>query len=158
MITAQQITDLIKSRIEPTEYLDKMLQLLQENEGKRIDLRLIKKLQAAMGDDSIRNVANFGMTQIVWQKAPTGLLCAYAEKNVHVDSAWIKEKNTWAYEARDERNRKRHNDLGRVEAIQELANAANAFKVAKERLSIAMDGFEDIHSLVCVCGDPDSND
>jgi len=148
MITSEQIVDVIKAAVEP---IDTIFKVLQENNGKRIDKRLIEKLRAATGDNSIRRRSEYGMTSICWNTISNGLICAYDVKNVYVDSAWIKEQNTWAFSARDERNRRRHNNLGNIEAIDNLVKATNALKEAKKAYRTALDGFEDYHRLNDLC-------
>ena len=152
MITEQQIVSTILGSIEPTEPVDTIFRVLQENEGKRLDERLINKIRQATGDDSVRKSSDFGMARIIWKSSPSGFLCAYAEKNVYIDSSWIKEHNTWAFEARDKRNINRKKDLENLEAIKELADSVNALKVAKVRYELALESFEDSIGLDSMMG------
>lgn len=166
MITEQSIVDMVLSKIEPLEPADTILRVLQENDGKRFDKRLVEKIKEAVKlvcpTLYVRESNNL-VTQIVWgetvgfcrgsQPRRFTLLIAYKTKSVHIDAAWVKEHNPAYFVARDERNRCRKSDVLHYRGTMALcANKINAFNAAHKELKeifrvMEYDGFTDMHGL-----------
>ena len=155
MITSQQIVQIIKDGIEPTEPVDTILRVLRENDGKRFDKRFLAKLQEQVPDYELRDNRNYGMTQLEYkisgkmiakpgmEISTHSLLISYETKNVVIDADKIREKNPAYFEARDERNRQRHNLLADAKDFDALANASNAFAEAKKKLQEELESIQE---------------
>jgi hypothetical protein len=133
MVTAQMLVDLVKSRMEPTEPADTILKILTENNGKRLDKRIVDKLQLATGQ-KIRDRRQYGMTSLTYGGYDeTGgrqggcLYLAHQEKNVVIDVEYVKEHNPAYFKARDERNADRIALLTQPEEFKELAMWINHY-------------------------------
>ncbi len=108
LVTVEDIVNIIKGQIEETEPADTILQVLKENNGKRLDIRFNKKLQDATGDPSVRIAHQYGMVQIVWgPRSDSTMVVAYTEGCPIINADQVREHNPARFEARDRRNAER---------------------------------------------------
>ncbi len=133
------VREIINQAIEPNEPADSILAFLKANDGKRVDKRLIDKIAAETGDETIRLDKAHGMTRIEWGgwrryggKEGGQLLLSHSDKNVVVDAAWVEEKNPAEFRARDERNAKRQQVTD--EECSHLDEAIYLFKAARNKV------------------------
>jgi hypothetical protein len=167
MITTEQIRKIIQNNIESNEPADTILRILKENEGKRLDKRVIDKMQAAIPNWWIRDCREYGMTQIKWavrwdsekhQNIPTpegqtegSLLVAHEVKYIYINSEEIKGKNPAYFSARDERNSQRREILEQREGFfQNIVRPMNKFAEAHEELKNlfnSLEGFPDKYDV-----------
>jgi hypothetical protein len=149
-VTTQQLKQLIHDKLEPIEPADTILRILQENDGKRLDKRIIDKIQAACPDWQIRDQRRFGMTQIAWGKSHYpheeygSLLIDHHIKCVSVDAAAVYYNNPAYFSARDKRNRQRQEILIQREGFfQNITTTINRFLAAQEDLVKLFDQLEE---------------
>ena len=132
--TAAQLMQVVASKMEKTEPWDTVLETLRQNEGKRVDDRLISKIRAACGTDDIRKICRYGKMYIQvgpWS-AHEELTVGHSEANVFVNVNYILENNARYYSARDERNAKRRIALQHPEIFEQLATAINNYRAAAD--------------------------
>jgi len=141
--------EIVAGRIEPLEPQDTILSVLKENDGKRLDKRLIEKLKAATKDDTINLDLRAGMAHIQWggygNNCKGSLLAQYAVKNLRVDAAWIEENNAAYYRAARERNARRAETLKNEDLLTKADVAIEQYIAAREHLETLLKEFPHDH-------------
>lgn len=142
MRTARQI---IKDSMEPLEPARTILRLFQENEGKRYDIRFIKKVEEAIGMDCrIERIA--GKTKLAIRSEPyLDFVVAYQTTNVRISTETFKKINIWYLQAAEERNARRQSVLD-TDQPEILDKRIKDFVEAREALKHILgsyDKFED---------------
>lgn len=141
-----KIKTIIESRIEKTEPQFKLLAWLKANaEGKLLTEPLLKKMQEATGDPTLRIRRQYGMTHIEWggygeSRGERGgsIILAWSEKNVRIDTKLIEEKNAAYFSALLERNETRRKALTNESAMKELDETLLAYIAARDKLKELM--------------------
>lgn len=106
----KSVVDIHEESVEDTEPQNAILNWLRENaEGKLLTVKIEGKLREIHPD--VRIVRRFGMCNLQWNDKDNGLLMAYSEKAVRIDTNFIKENNRAHFEALEERNEKRRKAL-----------------------------------------------
>lgn len=138
-VTYDQLIELIKGTIEPTEPADCILKSLKAFEGKKIDQRIVKKIQTACGDDSIQLDDSYDMCHIDYggyrfSGGRTGgsILIGWSSRPI-IDTNVIYEKNPAYYSARDKRNEQRRKILNDWVLAHEFVDNLNEYIDAKNR-------------------------
>lgn len=150
------VKDVISAGLEPLEPQTAILAFLEANDGKRLDKRLLEKLNAAVPGHNIRMHQIASMTHIEWDdyggrggpwagpkpaNIPAGgsLLMAYRLKNLTVDVAFVKEHNIAYFGAAMARNEKRNAMLADDAACRELEATIRQFIEARDKLRAAFE-------------------
>jgi len=149
MITIEQIKKVIKDRIETLEPADTILRILRESHGKRLDKRIIDKMNMSCPEWRIVDKRQFKMTQIAWMtytmpyQSGGSLLIAHKENDVYIDSQDIYNRNPAYFEFRDKRNKQRKELLEQDDKFfQNIVDPMNEFIKAQQSLSIIFDHVE----------------
>jgi hypothetical protein len=138
----------IENQRKPTEPQRTILRVLKERfEGKMLTKRVIEALREATGDDSIRDIRQYGHTEIEWgnyryggssKAANAGMLSiARCEKNVYINTSEIRDMNHFYFEGTDFVNAQIDRILSMPEAVSDLASDIEAYRVAKAILDAA---------------------
>jgi hypothetical protein len=151
-ITPELIRETIKAGIESPEPAETILHVLRENDNKKVDKNLLKKIHSATKDDSLILEKDHGMTHLRWNERRNVhlLLLGYKETNLSVDPNWVYDQNPAYFSARIKRNQMREAVLHRTALIGELSEAANKYIEARKHLLLVMgvDYFQpDIYSI-----------
>lgn len=144
-MTYQNIRQKLMAEMEPAEPAETLMRVLVENEGKRLDKRIEKKLQDAIGDPYLRISKECGMTSIL----TTEYRNTHGNKGVRlyvshslscdpIDSADIRKRNTCYFSAREERNKARE-ELLKTTIPGSIQSAVERYEAAKAEL----DEYED---------------
>jgi hypothetical protein len=137
------LQELIMSCMESLEPQTSILRFLEGQEGKRLDKRLLEKMQVQWPDLRIQQSA--GMTMLEWggySESGGGkggrLLIAHALKDVRVDSNFIHQRNLAYFEAAEARNEKRQQALADPELLSDLEKTIQSFLTARDKLAKMM--------------------
>ncbi len=159
MTTAQTIRETIENNVESTVLPEKLMQLIEQSDGKRLTKRLTDKWGKIL-DAELWIRKQYGMTHIdvngYWrqqyskvesEKHQLNFLIAHAEINVHIDAERIRESNSSSLAAAIMRNNARENQLKDKERIEELAQAIDECKDAQARIDELLPSFTDRYSI-----------
>lgn len=139
-----QVRQFFQDGIESVEPFDTILQVFVENEGKRLDVRLIKKIAERI-DVNVRLVKEYGMTQIYignygnsrGQEGASLLLSGQATTHLTVSSEELLRLNPAYYSARDARNLEREQILGNEKVLYEFAKRQFVLHETRQTLANA---------------------
>jgi hypothetical protein len=120
------LQELIMSCMESLEPQTSILRFLEGQEGKRLDKRLLEKMQE-WGGYSESGGGKGGR-----------LLIAHALKDVRVDSNFIHQRNLAYFEAAEARNEKRQQALADPELLSDLEKTIQSFLTARDKLAKMM--------------------
>jgi hypothetical protein len=152
------VAEIISANMEPLEPQTAIVAFLLDNNGKRIDKRLITRLNEAVPGWHIRMHQIAGMTNLEWagygnrgsyrdkdnnirtdERDGGSMLVAYALKNLTVDLHFIQRHNVAYFGAAMERNKKREAALADTEGIARLEATIQTFLLAREALRKAFE-------------------
>ena len=131
------IAQLLTEEMETNEPQDTILKTLKENEGKRIDKRLLDKLKTATGLTDLHYSSIASMTHLernTNNKERFSMLLYYHSQGNMVDSQAIEKQNVCMFSAKDERNKERCkllNDPDLKDAQEIVDNLAKLLKQLK---------------------------
>lgn len=163
MTTAQTIRETIEANVESTVLPEQLMQLIQEADGKRLTKRLTEKWEKIL-DAKIWIRKQYGMTHLdineYWRQqyrtVETGkhqfdFLIDHSETNVCIDAQRIRKSNARHLEAANQRNYNREMQLENQALINDLAQAIDDYKDAKERLEQLKNRFTDWFRIEKTC-------
>lgn len=140
MVTANDIKAIIEAGIENDPIPDAILGYLRTRHGKLLTERDAKKLQATV-DPSIRIRKESGMTHLTWASCTPGwfasMLIAHEVGSPVINADAVKERNTWCFTARIERNAKRAAaliDSAKLGIAADLINTINSARASLDTL------------------------
>jgi len=135
-----KIKAVIEKNIESQQPQFKLLEWLKANaEAKLLNEPLLKKMQEATGDYSLRIARSAGMTHVLWGFIKGGsLIVAHTEMRVHIDTKFIERENPSYFSALLKRNEIRRKALADEKAIEELEQTLEIFVAAREKLEKLM--------------------
>ena len=150
-ITADQIREHIRSRMEDADTPRIIVEVLRQFEGKRLDKRVIDKMIERGVDRPVLRKqttrAPYRLVHIIWGDYGVGnggYLYVSHQNSGHVTIVTddIIEHNPSYFDARVERNNKRQRIIDDPDALEMLATAMNNFAAAKQNLQniLAIDG------------------
>lgn len=142
----KSLREFIESQIEPTEPFDLLRTFLESNNGKRLDKRLIDKLNDIIPHREFRIANTAGMTLLQFggygrhqdDRQGGSILMSHQTKNVYVDVAYMLEHNTCYYSARDARNATRRKLLAGTSAISKTEGLIRNFLAVRAALKEAL--------------------
>ena len=148
------VKEIVESRIEPAEPQTTILRILKENEDKRLDQRIAKKLVEATGDSSIRLRKEAGMTSIEWGgysisggRKGGNLFVSYKVVDVLIDTSFIENNNAAYFSAREQRNQERQSHTD--QDYSNLEEAFEVYKTARKHLKNLLEKFDaDKYTLI----------
>ena len=147
----RSVRSIIESSIEPLSPQADILAFLFVHDGKRLDKRLLAKLNEAVPGHNIRTHQIASMTSLHWgnygraevhqvgEDRGGSLLIAYRLTDVRIDAAWVEEHNAAYFSAAVARNEKRAAALANPQAIDDLERTLATFIEAKAKLNKAFE-------------------
>lgn len=146
-MNAEQIRNLIASKIEDNRIPVIIAEVLKKHDGKKITKRHIDEIEGEiskqLGENTLHYIylsKTYGTTKITWKtrvrsKDYDQLYIADTDKNVVIDIDSIIKKNGAWYGALEKRNERRNQLLKDDLALQETAKAISDYIDAKKRLA-----------------------